>query len=44
MNEPCPICHLTGGFHDASIHHQHEVSPELTWKPGEEPVWRRDDH
>lgn len=25
----CPICHLSGGFHDTPTHAQHQVPEEL---------------
>lgn len=38
----CPICHEHGGFHDSTIHFGHQVPTELTWNPGEKPLWQKE--
>lgn len=42
--KPCPICREWGGFHDSAAHAAVPVPPELTWKPGEKPLWDRNGH
>jgi hypothetical protein len=31
---PCPVCTLTGGFHDRDAHAEHEVPRDLLKKTG----------